>query len=80
MKEGKKYPFQLDANGTPVKNSKNYADLVEPSGNGGFRWKQARIVDMQCSDMEPVNSWLHRCTVRGSLSVFTDTYGNLGNI
>ena len=69
MKEGKKYPFQLDANGTPVKNSKNYADLVEPSGNGGFRWKQARIDDMQCSDMEPVNSWLHRSTLRATFSV-----------
>tara|TARA_R110000824_G_scaffold388762_1_gene584456 strand:+ start:2201 stop:3211 length:1011 start_codon:yes stop_codon:yes gene_type:complete len=80
MKENKKYPFQLDKNGTPVKNAKNYYDLIIPSGDGGFRGQQARLESMTCTDMEPVNSWLHRCTIRGSISVFTDTYGNLGNI
>ena len=80
MKENKKYPFQLDRNGSPVKNAKNYYDLIIPSGEGGFRGQQARFDSMVCTDMEPVNSWLHRCTVRSSISVFMDTHGNLGNI
>lgn len=80
MKSNKKYPLQLDHNGSPVKNAKTYKDLILPSGDGGFMWKQARIDQMTCSDMEPVNSWLHRTTVRGSFSVIMGVNANLGNI
>ena len=80
MKQNKKYPLQLDRNGTPVKNAKNYSDLILPSGDGGFRWQQARFESMSSTDMEPVNSWLHRCTIRGTFSTILDTHGKLGNI
>ena len=80
MSENKKYPFQLDSNGSAVKNSKNYADLVTPSGDGGFRGKQTRINKMICSDMEPVNSWLHRATIRATFEVVAGLDANLGNI
>ena len=68
MRENKKYPLQLDRNGSPVKNARNYRDLIVPSGDGGFRWKQARWEKMTCTDMSPVNSWLHRSTVRATFS------------
>ena len=80
MKDNKKYPFQLDVNGSPVKNAKNYSDLIIPSGDGGFRGQEARFDSMTCTDMEPVNSWLHRCTIRGSISVVMDAQANWGNI
>ena len=80
MKQNKKYPLQLDLNGSPVKNAKTYADLIIPSGDGGFRWKQARFEKVVCSDMEPVNSWLHRATVRATFAVIMGVDSNLGNI
>ena len=80
MKTNKKYPLQLDSLGSPVKNSKSYADLALPSGDGGFRWKQARFEDVVCTDMEPINSWLYRSTVRATFSVIMDVNANLGNI
>tara|TARA_R110000824_G_scaffold10146_2_gene45065 strand:+ start:149 stop:1159 length:1011 start_codon:yes stop_codon:yes gene_type:complete len=80
MKNDKKYPLQLDSLGSLVKNSKRYPDLILPSGDGGFRWKQARFEDVTCTDMEPVNSWLHRSTVRATFSVIMDVNANLGNI
>ncbi len=68
MKQSKKYPFQLDSNGSVVRSAKNYRDLIVPSGEGGFRWKQARWERVSCSDMAPTNSWLHRSTIRGTFS------------
>lgn len=69
MKENQKYPLQLDSLGSPVKNAKMYPDLVSPTGEGGFRWREARFDKIQCSDMEPVNSWLHRSTIRATFSI-----------
>ncbi len=69
MKESKKYPLQLDSLGSAVKNGPMYPDMVRPSGNGGFRWNEARMDNVTCSDMEPVNSWLHRSTIRATFSV-----------
>jgi len=80
MKEDPNYPLQLNRLGHPVDNAKNYADLVMPTGDGGYRWKQARFDSVTCSDMEPVNSWLHRSTVRATFSVIMGVNANLGNI
>lgn len=80
MKENKKYPLQLDRNGSPVKNAKVYTDLIKPSGDGGFRGRTARIDKATCSDMPPVNNWLHRSTVRATFSVITDTNTNIADI
>ncbi len=81
MKQNKKYPFQLDQNGSPVTNAKNYYDLTFPSGDGGFRGSAVRIEEMVSTDMSPVNSWLHRCTIRGTFSSITNVPDtNIGNI
>tara|TARA_B100000674_G_scaffold469696_1_gene456760 strand:- start:7235 stop:8230 length:996 start_codon:yes stop_codon:yes gene_type:complete len=71
MKENKKYPLQLNRLGYPVKNAKMYPDLISPTGEGGFRYNQARIDKMECTDMPPVNSWLHRSTVRATFSLIS---------
>jgi len=80
MKEDKKYPLQLNSLGGPVKNAKMYTDLITASGEGGYRWKQARIESATCTDMPPVNSWLHRSTIRATFSTIMGVNANLGNI
>jgi hypothetical protein len=80
MNENKKYPFQTDRSGSAVKNARNYPALTLPSGDGGFRGKQARFESVTSTDMEPVNSWLHRCTIRGTFSTIVGADAKLGNI
>ena len=80
MKQNKKYPLQLDRNGTPVKNAKVYTDLIKESGEGGFRWRNARFDKVTCTDMPPVNSWLHRATVRATFSIITGVDTNIADI
>ena len=80
MKQDKKYPLQLDRNGTPVKNAKVYTDLIKPSGEGGYRSSTARFDALTCTDMPPVNSWLHRSTVRATFSIITGVNTNIANI
>ena len=80
MKQNKKYPLQLDKNGTPVKNAKVYTDLIQESGEGGFRWRNTRFDKVTCTDMSPVNSWLHRSTVRATFSIITGVDTNIADI
>ena len=80
MKQDKKYPLQLDRNGSPVKNAKVYTDLIKPSGEGGYRSSTARFDSLISTDMPPVNSWLHRSTVRATFSVITGVNTNIANI
>ena len=80
IKQDKKYPLQIDRNGSPVKNAKNYRDFCYASGEGGYAWRTARIEQMRCSDMEPVNNWLHRTTIRATFSVIVNASTNVGNI
>ena len=69
MKENQKYPLQLNYLGMPNPNAPQYPDLVAATGAGGFRWREARFDNITCTDMEPVNSWLHRSTLRATFSV-----------
>jgi hypothetical protein len=69
MKETSGYPFQLDSNGSPRPSAKMYPDLVAPTGNGGFAWRSAEIDNVRATDMEPVNNWLYRSTVRATFTV-----------
>lgn len=75
---GHKYPHQLDENGSPVGSAVMYPFLVKPSGEGGFRLTTTRIDNVSCTDMEPVNSWLHRSTIRATFSVIVGPKGNIG--
>ncbi len=85
MQEKAGYPFQLNGLGYPNDNVKMYPDMVAPTGtwhtgDGGFRWKQARLDNVVSSDMPPVNGWLHRCTIRGTFSVILGVGTNVGNV
>lgn len=75
-----KYPHQLDYNGTPVASSLMYPTLVSPTGNGGFRDRTARFEEMSSTDMPPVNSWLHRSTVRATFSLIVGGGTNIGQV
>ncbi len=79
MKQSKKYPLSLDSNGSPVTAAKNYSHFIEPSGVGGFRGSSTRFDEVSCTDMEPINSWLHRSTVRATFSTIVGVGGaNIG--
>lgn len=69
MRENENYPLQLNSLGYPVDSAKMYPDLIMPTGDGGFRWNKTRIEKVACTDMEPVNGWLYRSTIRATFSV-----------
>ena len=73
-----KFPHQLDANGTPVTSGLMYPSLVSPTGDGGFRERKARFEGLSSTDMPPVNSWLHRSTVRATFSVILNGSAGIG--
>ena len=80
--KGHSYPHQLDSNGSPVGSALMYTDLISPTGDPsyGMRWKATRIDKTTCSDMEPVNNWLYRSTVRGTFSVIMGVNENIAQV
>tara|TARA_Y100001938_G_scaffold148190_1_gene231212 strand:+ start:580 stop:1617 length:1038 start_codon:yes stop_codon:yes gene_type:complete len=74
------FPHQLDHNGSPVPSSLMYPSLVVATGDRGFRERTARFEQMSSTDMPPVNSWLHRSTVRATFSVILGGGTNIGQV
>jgi hypothetical protein len=81
---GHDYPHQLDSFGSPVGTGMMYPSLIQPTGIDasqgytGFGWKSTRFEKMTCSDMEPVNSWLFRSTVRATFSTILGVGDDIG--
>ena len=75
-----KFPHQLDLNGSPVQSGLMYPSLVSPTGlpARGFRERAARFEGLSSTDMPPVNSWLHRSTIRATFSTILDGATNIG--
>ena len=71
MKEDSNYPLQLDSLGSPKPSAIMYPYLL---GVGGYKWKDVQFTNTVSTDMEPVNRWLHRATVR---STFTAIMSNI---
>ena len=71
MKESADYPLQLDSLGSPKPSAVMYPYLV---GEGGYAWRKVQFNNTVSTDMEPVNRWLHRATIR---STFTAIMPNI---
>lgn len=66
MKEAAGYPFQLDSRGSPRPSAMMYPALVAATGVGGFAWRKTIMSNVRATDMEPVNNWLYRSTIRAT--------------
>lgn len=55
--------FPLDWRGSPAPSGLMYPDLVRPSSEGGYGWRQLRIENASSTD-QPDVAGLHYCTVR----------------
>jgi hypothetical protein len=73
------FPHQLNYLGHPVPSAAMYPDMVAPTGDFGFRGKTARIDSITSTDMEPVNGWLHRSTLRATFSIISTQGDNIGD-
>lgn len=62
--------FPLDSYGEPAEGGLMYPDLVKPSGEGGFGWRQIRIEGVKSVDQPRMGS-VHHCTIRMRLGVDT---------
>ncbi len=60
--------FPLDEWGSPVGTGLMYPDLIKPTGEGGFYWRQLRCVETRASE-QPRLGDLHYATVRATFEV-----------
>jgi len=69
MKEDADYPHDLDFRGMTVDSPLQYPTMVQPTGQGGFRWTNIDIHDTTGEIIETVNGWLYRAVVRCSCTI-----------
>ena len=55
--------FPLNQDGSPRESGMMYPDLVKPSGEGGYGWRQLRVEDSRSTEQPRLGS-VHYCTVR----------------
>jgi hypothetical protein len=62
--------FPLDGDGSPAPSGLMYPDLVKGTGEGGFAWRQLRVVNFRsASQPEAVTAPLYVATVRAQVEV-----------
>ena len=64
MKESAQFPVDIDLEGRPVSNPKQYPDIIAATGDGGFQWARIMLKNAQGQMMQTTNSWLYRGVVR----------------